>query len=417
MITKTRLIPSQQFLTATALLLAALLSSIATAATITAGQLVNIRVGDGVSAPLSSGSQVRLDVYDVTYTGLVPTSVSLSQTIVLPSATLASGMTPPASGDRWLVQGGTAAGEGGLTLSTNGQYMALGGYNSCYAAGVTTSCLTNGTGNSGQRVVGLLDLSTGIVDTKTDYADAAVGSAIRNAFTTNGTDIWTANSTAGVRYVVSGGSTSVALTGTGGERRAYVYNGQLYTSRMSAGPPVVFGPATVGSGTPTSGAQTVTGLPGFTVTTNSIYDYFFADANTLYVVDDRNSASGGLEKWTFNGSTWSMVYNKAASGGTTGLKSLAGMVDSSGNVTLFAASVGTGANKLFGYTDTLANTSAASVTENLLVDGTAGIFGGTAANWNMRGVAIAPVIVPEPAAIMLLSIASFGLLSRTTRRV
>src|SRR3954471_20118646 len=94
-------------------------ASFAPAATITPGQLVNIRVGDGTTAPAGTGLPVTLDVYNVTYSGAVPTGVTLAQSIPLPTAT--SG-TPPTSGNRYLVQGGTAAGEGGLTLSANQQY-------------------------------------------------------------------------------------------------------------------------------------------------------------------------------------------------------------------------------------------------------------------------------------------------------
>ena len=94
--------------------------------------------------------------------------------------------------------------------------------------------------------------------------------------------------------------------------------------------------------------QTVTLLTGLPTATNSIYDYFFADANTRYTVDGRNSGTGGLEKWTSNGSTWTMALSKLAAG-TTGLRSLAGMVDAAGNVTLFGGSTGTQGNTLFGY--------------------------------------------------------------------
>jgi len=94
--------------------------------------------------------------------------------------------------------------------------------------------------------------------------------------------------------------------------------------------------------------QTVTLLNGLPTATNSIHDYFFADANTRYTVDGRNSGTGGLEKWTSNGSTCTMALSKLAAG-TTGLRSLAGMVAAAGNVTLFGASTGTQGNKLFGY--------------------------------------------------------------------
>jgi hypothetical protein len=381
--------------------LLALATSFASAAPITTGQLVNIRMGDGTTTPAGTGLPVALDVYDVTYTLGVPTGVTLAQSIPLPTAT--SG-TPPVAGNRYLTQGGTAGGEGGLTLSTNGQFMALAGYNNIVGAP------TNGANNNLQRVVGLLDLSTGTVDTTTVYADTASANAIRNAFTTNGTDIWTANSANGVRYVVAGGTTSTALTGTANERRVYVYNNQLYTSRQSA---PVDGVATVGSPPPPmSGSQTVTLLNGMPIVNAnaSTYDYFFADANTLYVADDRSTGTGGLQKWTFDGTIWSLAFSKL-SAGTTGVKSLAGMVDASGNVTLFGASTGNG-NRLYGFTDTLANTNVANVTENLLVNA-ATAFTGT--QWGLRGVAIAPPPIPEPATLSLLALASFAIAFRRSR--
>src|SRR4051812_29455259 len=161
-------------------------SSSAVAAAITAGQLVNIRVGDGTTTATANGLPVTLDVYDVIYTAGAPTGVTLAQSIPLTTAT--SGVAPT-SGSRYLTQGGTSAAEGGLTLSLDGRYMALGGYNTIVGGAVT------GAGNSGQRVVGILDLSTGSVDTTTDYADTSTSSRILNAYTTDGTDIWTANST------------------------------------------------------------------------------------------------------------------------------------------------------------------------------------------------------------------------------
>jgi hypothetical protein len=391
---------------ATLVVVASFVLSSAHGAAITSGQLVNIRVGDGTTTPTGAGLPVTLDVYNVTYTNNAPSSVTFQQSIPLPTAT--SG-TPPTSGNRYLTQGGTAAGEGGLTLSTDSNSMALAGYNNIVGAA------TNGTGNNGQRVVGLLNLSTGLVDTTTDYTDSATASAIRNAFTTNGTDIWTANSAHGVNHITAGGSTPDLLTGTSNERRVYVYNNQLYTSRQSLG---IDGVATVGSPPPpTSGSPTVTELSGMpTTTAESAYDYFFADANTLYVADDTSSGTGtgGLQKWTFNGSTWTRAFSvllNPTGTATKGVKSLAGFVDPNGNVVLFGASTDTTANFLYGFGDTLTNTSAANVTVNQLVNaGTA--FTGTA--WNLRGVALAPGtgFVPEPASLSLVLLGAAGLVSR-----
>ena len=51
----------------------------------------------------------------------------------------------------------------------------------------------------------------------------------------------------------------------------------------------------------------------------------------------------------FYGSIWTMALSKLAAG-TTGLKSLAGMVDAADNLALFGASTDTQGNTLFGYT-------------------------------------------------------------------
>ena len=403
--------------------LLALWSSFANGATIpiTAGQLVNIRVGNGTTAASSTGLPVTLDVYNVTYTSGLPTGIALAQSIPLPTATSGS---PPTSGNRYLTQGGTASGEGGLTLSLDGKYMALVGYNNIVGAA------TNGTGNNGQRVVGILDLSAGTVDTTTDYADTSTSSAIRNAYTTDGTNIWTANSAGGVRYITIGGSTSTPLTGTGVERRVYIYptasGNQLFTTRQTTTSGGISGVATVGSPPPpTSGTPTLTELPGMPVATatESAYDYFFADANTLYVADDDSSPSlpGGLQKWTFDSSTstWTRVYNlqvNPTGAATKGIKSLAGMVDASGNVTLFGATTDTTANYLYGFSDTLANTSAASVTATKLIDAST-FFDTTNTKWNLRGVAIAPLVaaVPEPTTASLL-VLGFSVYGRAIRR-
>ena len=159
------------------------------AAAIGAGNIVVIRVGDGATTATGTALPVTLDEYSVTYTGTAPTGVTLVQSIPLPTGALG---TAPSSGQRYLAQGGTAGGEGGLALSSNGLYMTLAGYNS--GLGDPTNAGTVGTED---RVVGRLDLATGVCDTSTVLVGFAATNAIRNAFTTNGTDIWTATSTGG----------------------------------------------------------------------------------------------------------------------------------------------------------------------------------------------------------------------------
>ena len=138
--------------------------------------------------------------------------------------------------------------------------------------------------------------------------------------TTTGTDFWWSGdtgsgSTGGIRYLTLGGTSSgVALAqGTGGSattagqpapvpfnsRVVNIFNGQLYGSsgvgvgsgtnavsfrgvfNVGTGLPTAanqFGSLIVGSGTSNAGLQ------------DSAYDFYFADASTLYVGDDDTTA-------------------------------------------------------------------------------------------------------------------------------
>ena len=120
--------------------------------------------------------------------------------------------------------------------------------------------------------------------------------------------------TAGVRFVANLGATTTVGLNAGAPsncRVAGLYDGQLYTTSAST---VYLGICAVGSGLPTTPSQSVTLLPGFPTaggtTAGSAYDFYWADANTVYVADDNapNSTIGGISKWTSNGSTWTRAY-------------------------------------------------------------------------------------------------------------
>jgi hypothetical protein len=376
----------------------------AEAAPIYSRQLVNMRVGDGTTTPTGTALPVRLDVYNVTYTAGVPTSVTLAQTIPMPIAT--SG-TAPTTGNRYLAAGGTAAAEGGLALSVDRRYMTLAGYNQI-VGGPTNP----GAAGTEDRVVGFVDLSTGTVDTTTaftGYSGSGPGAtAVRGAISVDGTNVWMAAST-GVRYgtpFTDNPGTGIAIDGTNNARRNVIYEGQLYQSENANSR---HGVEKVGTGLPTTAASaTMTLLPGFPTSGLSTYDFFFADDNTIYIADDRGTGTGGLQKWTFNGSTWSMVYSLLVNpgAGNRGIKTLTGRVDKAGNVVMFGSTTDTTANFLYGFTDTLANTNVANVTANKLVTASTDFTGGSA--WNLRGVALA---IPEPASIAILALGSTMLLA------
>ena len=91
-----------------------------------------------------------------------------------------------------------------------------------------------------------------------------------------------------------------------------IFNGQLYASKGS-GSNGVNGIYKVGNGTPTTGGQTLTVLPGLSFDPNATgagfhapFGFFFANPTTVYVADEGPGdataiQNAGLEKFSFNG--------------------------------------------------------------------------------------------------------------------
>jgi hypothetical protein len=164
---------------------------------------------------------------------------------------------------------------------------------------------------------------------------------------------------------------------------------QLYGD-SNFNPPGLF---TVGTGTPTSGTQTVAELLGLSGTADaSPFGFVFLTVNgvqTLYVVDDSGSGTGGIGKWTLGtGGSWSLVWRTMGvgpqtDGGTTtaGYRGLAGYA-TGGTVTLMATT-GMGAlltNSLVQIVDTGLASGPSSQT----------VVASSATNTTFRGVAVPP---------------------------
>ena len=131
-------------------------------------------------------------------------------------------------------------------------------------------------------------------------------------------------------------------------RSLLVYGGNLFVSSGSTG---FIGINQVGTGLPTTGSQIVVPLPGFpsggtVIADASYYDFYFADANTIYVGDDRTTVdattTGGLHKWTLSGGTWTKVntfrLERATITGAAGLRGLTGIKNASNQNVLYATS-------------------------------------------------------------------------------
>ena len=169
--------------------------------------------------------------------------------------------------------------------------------------------------------------------------------------------------------------------------------------------------------------------------------YFFANSTTLYVADSGQPKNGnadkaalgegGLQKWSFNGTTWVLDYDLFAglnlvdnatansanptAPGVTGLFGLTGEVVGN-NVELFATSYGLNElspSYLYEITDNLSDTMTSQVTDETFTT----LFSADS-DVSIRGVAFAPTATPLPAALPLFAggLIVLGMFTRRKKR-
>ena len=285
-----------------ALSLPLLLSASAFAGGFTSGNLVVVRVANGVGLLNNQSTPVYLDEYTPGGT--------LVQTISLPTNTSGTNLA--------LTLTGNGVNEGYLELSGNGQFLTLGGYNIAPGTATPSTAAASAT----PRTIGLIKLSNGSVDTTTAINSGTSGN-IRSAATLDGTSFWASSSGASVGYFTYGAPTAATQLSAAPSniRVTRILNNQLYVSSANPIPPLL-GLGTLGTGVPTTSGQTTTELTGFPTTSGpSSYD-FFVSGNSAWVCDDRSNGNGGIQKWTLSGGTWSLQYTIAQSA-TVGARGLA----------------------------------------------------------------------------------------------
>jgi hypothetical protein len=317
----------------------------------------DVRIGDGSATLSSAASPVFIEERKLDGT--------LLGTVALPTAV--SGANQP------FTLSGTANSEGALTLSASGQYLVMAGY----AATVGTATVKSTQSSVVPRVVARIDVA-GNVNTSTRFPAALDTDNARGAASVDGSAFWISGNGA----TNAGGVWWNALGASSGEMRVVaapnnmrclgIFGGQLYGSSGAGGFTNVF---TIGSGLPTTIGQTATPLPGLstgTVTTLSPYGFAFFDLNanvagldTLYVADD----SAGLQKWSFDGTSWSLATSLAVN-----VRGLAGYA-SGGVVTLMVSTSESTANRLLVFVDdglsTPSPTQVATASTNTLFRGVA----------------------------------------------
>lgn len=302
-----------------------------------------LRVGDGSAALTAAATPAFLEERKL------DGSLVAAANNPLPLPTAASGTNAA------LTLSGTATSEGGISLSQDGQFIVVAGYD----AAVGTMMVSSSASMTVNRIAGTVS-SAGVIDTTTRLDNAFTGNSVRSAASIDGTSFWlTGNGggmNGGVQYAVHGmtGSTQL-ITTPANTRVAHVIGGQLFADSATANFASVF---SVGTGAPTMTGQTATLLPGLPTMTTSPYGFAILDTNpnvagldTIYLSDDRALASGGgISKWTFNGTTWSASAATFNMGLTTGVRGLTAF-PTGNTVTIVATTTETSQNKIFVIVD------------------------------------------------------------------
>jgi hypothetical protein len=396
---------------------------------------VVVTVGDGVSnATGSAGSTTTIAAYNNSianqssplasqaYTGLVNTDSTVEGDLQNngPLADAAAAGLPY-TGTAYVFDAGYAGSDG------------------------TAGVLTSAARQTGQAIVSSNSVSTSLGVSQPE-SSLYVGNTIRSAVGDGNGNFWTAGTGSGTtangfQYANTPAQLASAPLNT---RSIQIRGNQLYgVSDTGVGGNFV-GISVIGSGTPTPttpDASTATVLfdAGGTLTsgssTASPYSFVLFDDpnnpstpalapyNTAYIADLGVNGFGGIQKWTYNpanasvnnGWSESYVISDGTNVGSEGYLGVAGQlitnptIPTLDSVLLYATNAD--GTVLEQFTDPLEGTSNVAADGSVITlataNGESSIF---------RGVALAPIAVPEPTSVTLIGLAGLGLLARRRKQ-
>ncbi len=371
------------------------------------GNLVVLRVADRT---LGSAQSVQIREYRPSTTSL-GTAI---QTIAIPSSST--------DDNRFTISGSSTTG-GNLSLNPNGT-ITFAGYRAAMndpAPTITLSADVN-------RVIGSLDLSTGIVNTNISTV-AFNNLHFRNVATADGVHFYLSGQSGSVQRLpavqfatVLGGLPNIVTTiaattplvaNTNNLTQIQVVNGNLFASSTTGTPGRSI--HQIGTGLPTTTGQTLSASFPSQTATDQYNSFGFARLgagtswnntgfDTIYAVDNDTAAGSTVQKWSFDGTTWNATGNISV----FGANNITIRKNSAASIDLFVTTqtdVAATLSTIRAITDTSGFSGTLSGSFTTILTGTG--------NEGFLGIAYTPV--PEPGTVLAISAATVALVGAVRR--
>lgn len=331
----------------------------------TSGNVVVLQVGDGVNTATNTGNQIILREFSTT--GTPGFSVNI-----------------PTTGSTAIVSSGAATSEGILSNSSDKKLLVFGGYN---VALPNSTALSSSASSVIPRAVGAVDVSGNYSLVATSNAFYS-GNNMRAATSDGLNNFWGAGGVDGTDYFGNSSSAVNVQNIKVNTRAVAIFNNQLYVSTQSAsGAQTLLGIYAVGSGVTSASGQTITNIINTGTGSQPVQFYFQPGASptVCYVADSRSGAGGGVQKWIYSSSTWSLAYTIPTSTANFGANGVVADFSTS-NPMVYATSVETNSNRLVSIMDNGASATATTIATS-------------ASNAIFRGLAFSPCATPSISAL------------------